>query len=225
MHNFRASNEETDLKIGMYSKNWVEQAIFENFDFLVKVQVLLSQSFFFFFFFLFNFFLRAVWTGSGWMGQTGSAWTNGSDCSGIWRHAWRHGTEGSCQHLARVARWRVERVTYPSQCVRHVRGPRRRVGAREMMLVITRLSGGAWRRVSGLLDLKFSGLVDLRPWKTLVLLVFLKLWADLHSFEGLSRQSSRVYGGAWRHVRPFLGLQFLGFVDRGPMDRVVASIL
>ena len=47
---------------------------------------------------------------------------------------------------------------------------------------------------------------------------FQKLWADLHSFEWLSRWSSRVYGGAWRHVRPFLGLQILGFVDRGPVD-------
>ena len=47
-----------------------------------------------------------------------------------------------------------------------------RVGAREMTLVITGPSGGVWRRVSGLLDLKFSGLVDLRPWKTLVLSVF-----------------------------------------------------
>ena len=35
----------------------MEQAIFENFDFLVKVKVLLGQSFFFFFFFFYlNFF-------------------------------------------------------------------------------------------------------------------------------------------------------------------------
>ena len=48
----------------------MEQAIFENFDFLVKVQVLLSQSFFFFFFF---FFWQVVRTGSGFQvgpGQT-----------------------------------------------------------------------------------------------------------------------------------------------------------
>ena len=37
---------------------------------------------------------------------------------------------------------------------------------REMTLVIVGLSGGAWRRVAGRLDLKFSGLVDLRPLKT-----------------------------------------------------------
>ena len=52
---------------------------------------------------------------------------------------------------------------------------------------------------------------------------FPKSWVDLHSFEGLIRWSSQVYGGAWRRVRPFLCLQFLGFVDRGPMDLVVAS--
>ena len=37
---------------------------------------------------------------------------------------------------------------------------------REMTLVIVGLSGGAWRLVAGRLDLKFSGLVDLRPLKT-----------------------------------------------------------
>ena len=54
----------------------MEQAFFENFDFLVKVKVLLGQSFFFFSFFLFNifFFLQAVHTGSDFQvdpGQTG----------------------------------------------------------------------------------------------------------------------------------------------------------
>ena len=34
----------------------MEQAIFENFDFLVKVKVLLGQSFFFFFFFFYLIF-------------------------------------------------------------------------------------------------------------------------------------------------------------------------
>ena len=53
-----------------------------------------------------------------------------------------------------------------------VRGPRRCVCACEMMPVITGPSGGTWRHVSGLLDLKFSSLVDLRPWKTLVLSIF-----------------------------------------------------
>ena len=36
----------------------MEQAFFEHFDFLVKVKVLLGQSFFFFSFFLFNFFCK-----------------------------------------------------------------------------------------------------------------------------------------------------------------------
>ena len=53
----------------------MEQAIFENFDFLVKVKVLLGQSFFFCFsFFFFFFFLQAVRTGLGSQvgpGQTG----------------------------------------------------------------------------------------------------------------------------------------------------------
>ena len=38
LHNFQVSNEETDPKIGMYSKNRVGQVRFENFDFLVKVK-------------------------------------------------------------------------------------------------------------------------------------------------------------------------------------------
>ena len=37
----------------------MEQAIFENFDFLVKVKVLLGQSFFFFFFFYLIFFFAS----------------------------------------------------------------------------------------------------------------------------------------------------------------------
>ena len=54
----------------------MEQAIFENFDFLVKVKVLLGQSFFVFSFFylIFFFFLQAVRTESDFQvdpGQTG----------------------------------------------------------------------------------------------------------------------------------------------------------
>ena len=45
----------------------------------------------------------------------------------------------------------------------------------------------------------------------------------MHNFDGLSRWLSRVYGNTWRRVRSLLGLQFLGFVDYGPMDIVVAS--
>ena len=50
LHNFWASNEETGPKIEMYSKNWVRQVRFENFDFLVKVKGPLGQSIFFFFY-------------------------------------------------------------------------------------------------------------------------------------------------------------------------------
>ena len=57
LHNFWASNEQTGPKIKMYSKIWVGQVCFENFDFLVKVKGPLGQSIFFltFFFFLDNY--------------------------------------------------------------------------------------------------------------------------------------------------------------------------
>ena len=45
-------------------------------------------------------------------------------------------------------------------------GLRRRVTAREKTLMIAEPPGGAWKRVAVHLDLKFSGLVDLRPLKT-----------------------------------------------------------
>ena len=54
---------------------------------------------------------------------------------------------------------------------------------------------------------------------------FQKLWADLHSFEWLNRWSSLVYGGAWRRVTTPLLMIFLGFVHRGPLDRMVALVL
>ena len=57
LHNFRALNEETGPKIGMYSKNRVGQVCFENFDFLVKVKSLLGPSIFSLFFFFSFFFL------------------------------------------------------------------------------------------------------------------------------------------------------------------------
>ena len=55
-----------------------------------------------------------------------------------------------------VSAWRVERV-------KRVRGLRRRVTAREKTLMIVGSSGCAWRRVTVILDLKFSGFVDLKP--------------------------------------------------------------
>ena len=54
---------------------------------------------------------------------------------------------------------------------------------------------------------------------------FLKLWADLHKFEGLGHKLLRDRGFAWRRVQPFLVLKFLGFIDRGPMDLVEALVL
>ena len=60
---------------------------------------------------------------------------------------------------ARVSAWRVERVKARESL-------RRRVTARERTLMIVEPSGGAWKRVDVHLDLKFSGLVDIRPLKT-----------------------------------------------------------
>ena len=55
--------------------------------------------------------------------------------------------------------------------------------------------------------------------------IFAKSWADLHRFEGVGRGVSKDFGSAWKRVPPFLGLKFSGFVDRGPMDGVAASVL
>ena len=43
---------------------------------------------------------------------------------------------------------------------------------------------------------------------------FIKLWANLHRFEGLGRGSLRDYGFAWGCMKPFLFLKFLGLVDQ-----------
>ena len=47
---------------------------------------------------------------------------------------------------------------------------------------------------------------------------FVKFFSDLHKFEGLFHGVLKDFGGAWQRIRPFLGLKFSGFVDRGPMD-------
>ena len=83
----------------------MEQAIFENFDFLVKVKVLLSQSFFFFFF-LFLFFCRRF--GPGQVSRSVQVkpryWRMMSSMTSC--------VEGTCQRLARQARgwvrWRMK---------------------------------------------------------------------------------------------------------------------
>ena len=54
---------------------------------------------------------------------------------------------------------------------------------------------------------------------------FVKFATYLHRFEGEGRDPLKPFGGAWRRMRPFLGLKFLGFVDRGPMNLVVAPVL
>ena len=92
LHNFWTSNEETGPKIGMYSKNWVGQVRFENFDFLVKVKV----------FSLFFFFCRRFGSGSnrvdpgrsvvgGDVTDDVTALDTCGTCGG-WRHPWRHRT-------------------------------------------------------------------------------------------------------------------------------------
>ena len=82
LHNFhfQVSNKETDSKIKMYMKNWVGQAPFENFDFLVKVKGPFGESIFFL-----TFFLKIILGGSDrvrFPSQSGSNrvdWTNRSD--------------------------------------------------------------------------------------------------------------------------------------------------
>ena len=100
---FLISNEETGPKIGMYSKNWVGQVHFENFDFLVKVKSPLGQSIFFFFFFFFCFFFFKFFAAGSdrvrFPGRSGS-----NQGSGGWRHPWRHAQR------ARVSAWCVELV-------------------------------------------------------------------------------------------------------------------
>ena len=122
------------------------QVRFENFDFLVKVKGPLGQSiFFFFFFFLFKIFCSRF--GSGQVSRSVKPVSGGDVIRDVI-------ALGAC-----VSAWRVERV-------KRVRGLRRRVTAREKTLMIAEPSGCAWKRVAVHLDLKFSGLVYLRPLKT-----------------------------------------------------------
>ena len=53
----------------------------------------------------------------------------------------------------------------------------------------------------------------------------LKLRAHLRRIEELSRGLSLDSGRAWGCVLPFLGLKFLGFVDRSPFNSLVVSVL
>ena len=83
----------------------MEQALFENFDFLVKVKVLLGQSFFFFFFNLKNFFLQAV--------QTGLDFQVGLGQTGVVEDDVIHDV---MRRRARVSAWSVERVKGEVAC-------------------------------------------------------------------------------------------------------------
>ena len=53
---------------------------------------------------------------------------------------------------------------------------------------------------------------------------FLKFRTYLHRSEGGGRDLSKDFGSAWRHVRPFLGLKFSGFVDRSPFNSPVVLV-
>lgn len=93
--NFSDSNEEMDPKIGMHLKNWVRQALSKKFYFCSKLKFNHSQSLSpFFFFYTFFFFGQQFGSRSRWTGQTGLAWTNGSNRSGWWRHPWHHSARG-----------------------------------------------------------------------------------------------------------------------------------
>ena len=53
----------------------------------------------------------------------------------------------------------------------------------------------------------------------------LKLRPALHRFEELGCGSLRDCGFAWGRVKSFLVLKFLGFVDPGPFEIFVRSVL
>ena len=150
LHNFWASNEETGPKIRMYSKNWVGQVRFENFDFLVKVKVHLVKAFFS----LTSFFFFFFWGGSDRVRMRVGPGQTRSELSGWWRHGWRHcfGCMWHVWHMRALGAYRMARV--------------RAWALMEARVRCGECSGDAWGRVSGFLDLKFSGFVVLRPYKT-----------------------------------------------------------
>ena len=191
-------------KIGMYSKNWVGQVHFENFDFLIKVKVPLSQSIFSFPFF---FFFQAVRTGSPI--RVGFK-EPGQAESGKWHHHDVIELEGRV--WAREPSWR------------RVGGPNRRVWAREMTLLITGPSGGAWQRVAHRLWPKFLGFVDRSTVDLLVLSVF---WNLEHICTGLKDEAaiSEACSRAWRRVLAPVILIFQGFINWSPFKVLVGSVL
>ena len=178
----------------MYSKNWVGQVHFENFDFLVKVKSPLDQSIFFFFFF----FVRRFGSGSNLRvgpGQTGQP--------GSWRHPWRHKPE------ARVsARWMCGSAASARVSAWNDAGDHRtfwwRVPARGSSFgpVILGFCRSGHAGSSG----SFC---------------FLKWSPDLSRSGGLSHGSSWARGRAWWRVETYWRMIFLCFALRGPLDRAV----
>ena len=125
---------------------------------------------------------------------------------------------GLCQRLARVAR----RVRDISQSAHE---------AREMSMSTRR---SAWNDAGD--HRTFWWCVGMRVWASWPEIFrsyrskavedpyranFVKLWVGLHKFEGLGRGLSKDFGGAWRRIRLFLLMSFLGFAHRGPLDQVV----
>ena len=212
LHNLRVLNEETDSRIGMYAKNWVGQAPFENFDFFGQSQRSTWSKLFLFSLSLSFFFFSFRRIGSGRSGSNRVGWTNELDW--VWRvtTSWHHSTEG-----ARVRNYGDEWSARERSASMRVRAWNDAGDHRTFWWHVEARVWDSWPEIFKSCRSKAMedpGIVS-----------FLKLWADLHSFEGLSRWSSRVYGGAWKCVRLFLGLQFLGFVARGLMDLVVAPVL
>ena len=168
LHNFRVSNKEKDSKIGMYAKNWVDQAPFKKFYFLVKVKDPLGQSFSFysFFFFIFFIFLQAVQTRSDF--QVGSGQTRVVEddiIHDVMRrgHVYTYSACGMCRRVACASTW--------------------------VWGYDTGSSGGAWRRMAASLVSNFFGLCRSKAVEDHGMVNFLKSWADLHRFEGLGRGS------------------------------------
>ena len=120
------------------------------------------------FFFFFSFFWQAIWTGSGWMGQTGF----GDVIHDIIRMFWHMQCVGTLKRV--VLRFSAcERV---NQCwwIPNFLVARSGVFGPEILMFFRYRAVEDPCRVS-----------------------FVKLWAGLHIFEGLGRGSLRDYGNVW----------------------------
>ena len=207
-------------KIGMYSKNWMGQVRFDNFDFLVKVKSPLGQSIFSFplsYLFIFFFFFSGFFTGGSdrvrFPGRSGSNRVSlVKPGSGGWRHPWRHAQR------ARVSTWRVERVK-ARECSASARdGAWKDADDRRTFRWRVEARGCAsWPEI-------FKSCIS-KAAEDPCRVSFVKFWTGSHKFEGLCRGVSKDFGGAWQRVARLLGLIFLGFVDRRSMDLVVALVL